>query len=134
MSEPAARMFRLLGLHPGPDVSVAATASLAGVSRPDATAALRELTRTHVVAEYQPGRFAFHDLLRAYAFQQAEAVDTEADRAATVRRCLAHYLHTAHAGALQVNRVRKPIDLPPPPTPPPPPPPPQPPPDAGVAM
>ena len=114
LSEPAARMFRLLGLHPGPDVSVAATASLAGVSRPDATAALRELTRTHVVAEYQPGRFAFHDLLRAYAFQQAEAVDTEAERAATVRRCLAHYLQTAHAGALQVNRVRKPIDLPPP--------------------
>ncbi len=114
LSEPAARMFRLLGLHPGPDVSVAAAASLAGVSRPEAMAALRELTRTHVVAEHQPGRFAFHDLLRAYAFQQAETVDREVDRAATARRSLAHYLHTAHAGALQVNRVRKPIDLPPP--------------------
>ena len=67
LSEPAARMFRLLGLHPGPDVSVAAAASLAGVSLAGATAALRELTRTHVVAEPQPGRFAFHDLLRAYA-------------------------------------------------------------------
>jgi tetratricopeptide (TPR) repeat protein len=114
LSEPAARMFRLLGLHPGPDVSVAAAASLAGVPRSDAVAALRELTRTHVVAEPQPGRFAFHDLLRAYAFHQAEIEDSEADRQAAVRRCLDHYLHTAHAGALQSNRIRKPLDLSPP--------------------
>jgi len=114
LSEPAARMFRLLGLHPGPDVSAAAAASLAGVSLADATAALRELTRTHVVAEPQPGRFAFHDLLRAYASQQAESEDSEADRAAAARRCRDHYLHTAHAGAVQANRVRKPLDLAPP--------------------
>ena len=114
LSEPAARMFRLLGLHPGPDVSVPAAASLAGVARSDATAALRELTRTHVVAEHQPGRYAFHDLLRAYAFHQAEIEDSEADRNAAARRCLDHYLHTAHAGAVQSNRIRKPLDLAPP--------------------
>jgi len=114
LSEPAARMFRLLGLHPGPDVSVPAAASLAGVARPDATAALRELTRAHVVAEHQPGRYAFHDLLRAYAFHQAEIEDSEADRHAAARRCLDHYLHTAHAGAVQSNRIRKPLDLAPP--------------------
>ena len=114
LTEPAARMFRLLGLHPGPDVSVPAAASLAGVAQPEAAAALRELARTHMVAEHQPGRYAFHDLLRAYAFQQAEAVDSAADQAAAARRCLDHYLHTAHAGAVQINRVRKPIDLPPP--------------------
>jgi DNA-binding SARP family transcriptional activator len=111
LSEPAARMFRLLGLHPGPDVSVAAAASLAGVPHGEAVAALRELTRTHVVAEHQPGRFAFHDLLRAYAFRQAEIEDSEADRDAAARRCLDHYLHTAHAGAVQSNRIRKPLDL-----------------------
>ncbi len=114
LSEPAARMFRLLGLHPGPDVSVAAAASLAGVPRADATAELRELTRTHVVAEHQPGRYAFHDLLRAYAVRQAEIEDSEADRNAAARRCLDHYLHTAHAGAVQSNRIRKPLDLAPP--------------------
>jgi tetratricopeptide (TPR) repeat protein/transcriptional regulator with XRE-family HTH domain len=113
LSEQAARTFRLLGLHPGPDVSVAATASLAGVSRREVTVALRELTRMHVVAELRPGRFAFHDLLRAYAVQQAEATDSQQDRQAAVRRCLAFYLHSAHAAALQVNQVRKPIDLPP---------------------
>ncbi len=114
LSEPAARMFRLLGLHPGPDVSVPAAASLAGVARSDATAALRELIRSHVVAEHQPGRYAFHDLLRAYAFHQAEIEDSEADRSAAARRCLDHYLHTAHAGAVQSNRIRKPLDLAPP--------------------
>jgi tetratricopeptide (TPR) repeat protein len=104
-------MFRLLGLHPGPDVSVAAAASLAGVPHGEAVAALRELTRTHMVAEHQPGRFAFHDLLRAYAFHQAEIEDSAADRDAAARRCLDHYLHTAHAGAVQSNRIRKPLDL-----------------------
>ncbi|HEY0718988.1 MAG TPA: BTAD domain-containing putative transcriptional regulator [Streptosporangiaceae bacterium] len=110
-SASAARMFRLLGLHPGPDVSLAAAASLAGVSRSEAGSALRELTRVHAVAEHLPGRFAFHDLLRAYAVDQAETMDSEADRCAAERRCRDHYLHTAHAGALQSNSLRKALDL-----------------------
>ena len=114
LSPSAARMFRLLGLHPGPDVSLAAAASLAGVSRSEAGAALRELTRVHAVAEHVPGRFAFHDLLRAYAVDQAETMDSPADRQAAERRCLDHYLHTGHAGALQSNSLRKPLDLDPP--------------------
>ncbi|HEY6498984.1 MAG TPA: BTAD domain-containing putative transcriptional regulator [Streptosporangiaceae bacterium] len=111
LSPTAARMFRLLGLHPGPDVSLAAAASLAGVSRSEANAALRELTRVHAVAEHVPGRFAFHDLLRAYAVDQAETMDSPADRVAAERRCEDHYLHTAHAGALQSNSLRKALDL-----------------------
>ncbi len=114
LSPTAARMFRLLGLHPGPDVSLAAAASLAGVRRSEAAAALRELTRVHAVAEHVPGRFAFHDLLRAYAVDQAETMDSPADRQAAERRCADHYLHTAHAGALQSNSLRKALDLDPP--------------------
>ena len=45
---------------------------------------------------------------------QAEIEDSEADRNAAARRCLDHYLHTAHAGAVQSNRIRKPLDLAPP--------------------
>jgi DNA-binding SARP family transcriptional activator len=111
LSPSAARMFRLLGLHPGPDVSLAAAASLAGVSRSEAASALRELTRVHAVAEHVPGRFAFHDLLRAYAVDQAETMDSEADRTAAERRCRDHYLHTGHAAALQSNSLRKALDL-----------------------
>jgi DNA-binding SARP family transcriptional activator len=111
LSPSAARMFRLLGLHPGPDVSLAAAASLAGVSRSEAASALRELTRVHALAEHVPGRYAFHDLLRAYAVDQAESVDRAADRTAAVRRSMDFYLHTAHAGALQSNSLRKALDL-----------------------
>jgi DNA-binding SARP family transcriptional activator/Tfp pilus assembly protein PilF len=99
LSENAARMFRLLGVHPGPDVSLSAAASLAGVPRTAAGTALRELTRTHMVAEYLPGRFTFHDLLRAYAEDQAERYDSELERRAALNRVLDHYLYTAMAAS-----------------------------------
>jgi tetratricopeptide (TPR) repeat protein len=89
----AARMFRLLGLHPGPDISAAAAASLAGVSEPQARVALRDLTRASLLMEVAPGRFAFHDLLRAYAAEQPVPA---AEVAGTTLRMLDHYLHTAY--------------------------------------
>ena len=99
LSETAARMFRLLGLHPGPDISLSAAASLAGMTRAQAGAALHELTRAHLVAEYLPARFTFHDLLRAYAADQAERHDSADERRAAVHRVLDHYLHTAMAAS-----------------------------------
>ena len=111
LSEPAARMFRLLGVHPGPDISLSAAASLAGMARADAGAALRELTRTHMVAEYLPARFTFHDLLRAYAADQAERHDPEPERRAAVHRVLDHYLHTAMAASHRFSPFRSPLQL-----------------------
>ncbi len=108
---PAARMFRLLGLHPGPEITGPAAASLAGLDLPAARRLLRELTRCHLLAEPSPGRFAFHDLLRAYAAEQSAAVDSEADRRAATGRMLDHYLHTAHAAAVVINGARGTLDL-----------------------
>jgi hypothetical protein len=51
----------------------------------------------HLLAEHVPGRYALHDLLRAYACELACAQDSESDRQAAVRRVLDHYLHTAHS-------------------------------------
>ncbi len=93
LPEHSARMFRLLGLHPGPDISSAAAASLAGVTVPQARAALRDLTRASLLMEVTPGRYAFHDLLRAYA---AELGTSSEGTASATRRMLDHYLHTAH--------------------------------------
>ena len=76
LSGPAARMFRLLGLHAGPDVTIAAAASLAGVDRGQAAAAVAELADAHLIAEHAPGRYAFHDLLRAYAAYLAGTTDS----------------------------------------------------------
>ena len=106
---PAARMFRLLAMHPGPDITAPAAASLAALPLPRARAQLRELTRCHLLAEPAPGRYAFHDLLRAYAGEQARAEDAPLERQAAVGRSLDHYLHTAHAAAMLLNAHRSPI-------------------------
>jgi DNA-binding SARP family transcriptional activator/Flp pilus assembly protein TadD len=99
LSPAAARMFGLLGLHPGPDISVAA-----------ARRVLAELNRAALIAEHRPGRYALHDLLRAYAAKQASG-DGEQSRRATVRRVLDHYLHAAHAADRLLNPARDQITL-----------------------
>jgi tetratricopeptide (TPR) repeat protein len=105
-------MFRLLGLHPGPDISLSAAASLAGMPRAEAGAALRELTRTHMAVEHLSGRFTFHDLLRAYAAEAAEQHDPADERALATRRMLDHYLHTAMAASQRFSPFRSPLRLP----------------------
>jgi tetratricopeptide (TPR) repeat protein len=111
LSDQTARMFRLLGVHPGPDISAGAAASLAGVSPAAARHALAELTGAHLLAEPSPGRYALHDLLRAYAAELAATTDPEPDRHAALGRALDHYLHTAHAAALLLSPLRPPIAL-----------------------
>jgi DNA-binding SARP family transcriptional activator/tetratricopeptide (TPR) repeat protein len=111
LSVPAARMFRLLGVHPGPDISLSAAASLAGMPRSEAGVALRELARTHMVAEYLPARFTFHNLLRVYAAEAAERHDPEPDRRAAAERVLDHYLHTAMAASNRFSPGRSPLLL-----------------------
>jgi len=110
LSEPAARLFRLLGLHPGPDITAPAAVSLAGVPPPQARRALSELARAHLITEHVPGRYACHDLLRAYAAEQARSCDSDTLHDA-VRRALDHYLHSACAAALMLYPVRVPITL-----------------------
>ena len=100
LSEPGKRMFRMLGVHPGPDTGVTAAASLAAMPAADAHAALRELRRAYLAEEQAPGRFAVHDLLHAYAAELAEAVDGTDSLHEAERRLLDHYLHTGHAAAL----------------------------------
>ena len=112
LSDEQARMFRLLGLHPGPDMSVPAAASLAGTDEPDARSLLRDLTRASLLSEHRPGRYAFHDLLRAYAADQADAAENPQARREATGRILDHYLHTAFDAALLINPARDPISVP----------------------
>jgi DNA-binding SARP family transcriptional activator/transcriptional regulator with XRE-family HTH domain len=109
LSPAAARMFRLLGLHPGPDITVSAAASLAGTPCDQARRAIAELTSAFLLAEHCPGRYKFHDLLRAYAAEQAEAIDGEDDRQAAIHRVADHYLHTANAAHRLLYPARPPI-------------------------
>jgi DNA-binding SARP family transcriptional activator len=107
----AARMFRLLGLHPGPDITACAAASLAGAPLATARRDLDELTGAHLITEHAPGRYALHDLVRAYAAEQARATDDERCRRAATRRVLDYYLHAAHAADRLLNPARDQITL-----------------------
>jgi hypothetical protein len=99
LSADAARLFRLLGLHPGPDISLPAIISLTGLPVRQVRRALRELTHASLLGEHAPGRYGCHDLLRAYAAEQAASSDSAADRRAAIGRMLDHYLRTAHAAS-----------------------------------
>ncbi|MFI7280999.1 BTAD domain-containing putative transcriptional regulator [Micromonospora chersina] len=107
LSPAAARLFRLLGLAPGPDIATPAAASLAGLPAGPAHRLLAELTQAHLVTEHRPGRFHLHDLLRAYAAELTAEQDADADRAAAVHRLLDHYLHTGDVAAVLVEPHRE---------------------------
>jgi tetratricopeptide (TPR) repeat protein len=111
LTEQAARMFRFLSVHPGPDITVLAAASLAGIPQAQARQLLGDLTRTQLLAEHVPGRFAFHDLMRAYAGELLHELDDEAEREAAAGRILDHYLHSAQAADLRLYPAREPITL-----------------------
>ncbi|MFY1691184.1 AfsR/SARP family transcriptional regulator [Plantactinospora sp. WMMB782] len=106
----SARLFRLLGLHPGPDLTADAAAALAGVPVPAVVPALRELTRLHLLTEHVPGRYAFHDLLRGYAAELADSSEHADEQVATRHRLYDHYLHNAYPAALLLQPQWAPID------------------------
>jgi DNA-binding SARP family transcriptional activator len=107
----AARLFRLLALHPGPDISLPAAAGLAGLGRPHTRQLLSELVRAHLVDETAPGRYASHDLLRVYAAELSGTIDPPQQVRAARHRMLDHYLHTAHQAVALINRGRALISL-----------------------
>ena len=111
VSEPAAAMFRLIGLHPGPDISAAAAASLAGLHPRQARRPLRELTAASLLTEHVPGRYSCHDLLRAYAAELAEQTDSPADRQAAMHRVLEHYLYSAEHATAQIRGANRPAPV-----------------------
>ncbi|GAB7046506.1 ATP-binding protein [Catenuloplanes indicus] len=107
----AARLFRLLGMHPGPDISVAAAASLAGVHPAHAERLVRELVRAHLITRHGPGRYVIHDLLHAFAAERARQVDDNAGRHSGAERLFDHYLHPLYRAAMLVEPNRRPVPL-----------------------
>ncbi|HEX6527813.1 MAG TPA: tetratricopeptide repeat protein [Streptosporangiaceae bacterium] len=110
LSDRAARVFRLLGLLPGPDISLPAVASLTARPINEARKALDELTWAHLVEEHRPGRFSFHELLRTYAAEQAERHDSEDERRTAAHRVLDHYLHSGMSATARFT-IRSPLSI-----------------------
>jgi DNA-binding SARP family transcriptional activator/tetratricopeptide (TPR) repeat protein len=112
LTPPAQRLFRSLGLHPGPDISAAAAASLAALTASQARSLLAEMTTASLIVEHRPGRYTFHDLLRAYAADLARHTDPAEERDAATERLLDHYLHTAYTAGRLLMTTQDPIAIP----------------------
>lgn len=100
-----ARMFRLLGLHPGPRFSAAAAAALAGVTEHEALAILDRLAQAHLVQQ-RDGHYRFHDLLRDYAAAEIASARWDHERNEAVARLVHWYVHSCHAAVLTLMPAR----------------------------
>jgi transcriptional regulator with XRE-family HTH domain len=107
LDDSAARTFRLLGLDPGAELDVYAAAALANVTVGQAGYALDRLARAYLIHDAGPGRYALHDLLRAYAREVAIGHDREEERRAALTRLLDHYLYTAAVAMNSLHPVER---------------------------
>ncbi|MFJ1913622.1 tetratricopeptide repeat protein [Streptomyces sp. NPDC088147] len=114
LPDSAARLFRLLGLHPGPEFGLHAAAALAGLTAPRARQLLDSLVGAHLLEQTAPDRYQFHDLLRAYATDQAQHEEPPEGRTAALRRVLDWYLHTADAAQSWISPAELHLELSPP--------------------
>lgn len=96
LSAPAARAYRLLGLHPGPDFSAPAAAALLGLPAGRTDRLLDELAESCLLGEEEDGRYRFHGLIRLHARACAERDEPAEDRLAAVERILTWYLAQAY--------------------------------------
>ncbi|MEU8377853.1 tetratricopeptide repeat protein [Streptosporangium sp. NPDC048865] len=114
LPEQAARLFRLLGLHPGPEFGFHAAAALAGLSPSRTRQLLDSLVGAHLLEQTAPDRYQFYGLLRAYASDQAQQEEPPEEREAALRRVLEWYLHTADAAQSWINPAEARVELAPP--------------------
>jgi tetratricopeptide (TPR) repeat protein/transcriptional regulator with XRE-family HTH domain len=105
LSEPQARMFRLLGLHPGPSIDHYAAAALAGLPSAGGRGLLDDLADAHLVEAGASDRYHMHDLLRVYARERV-ARHEDPDASAALVRLIDHYLQTVVAAARVLNPNR----------------------------
>ncbi len=109
-----AQLFRRLGLHPGPDLSLCAAAVVGEVDVAVARKLLDSLTEAHLIEPGPRERYRFHDLLRAYAADQAHRYDSQADSDRVIRTLLAWYARNACTGdeLMFPSHPRIPMQLP----------------------
>jgi tetratricopeptide (TPR) repeat protein len=93
----AARAFRLIGLHPGPDFDSYAVAALADTSRNQAQQIIDVLARAHLIQATRPSRYSMHDLLRAYATYSVHVEGSAAEQRSGLTRLFDYYLANAAA-------------------------------------
>jgi tetratricopeptide (TPR) repeat protein len=106
----AARLFRLLGLHPGQDIDAYAVTALTGTSITESRRSINSLLSVHLLEERFPDRFAMHDLLNTYARELARA---EPDHNDSLIRLFDYYLEISERADrfIAPHRYRVPLDI-----------------------
>lgn len=107
----SARIFRLLGLHPGADFGIGAAAALAGVPPGEMRAHLDLLAGAHLLEQTGVARYQFHDLLRAYALSQAHHEENLDSQHAAMTRVALWYLHSAHGASRAFQNLYRSVPL-----------------------
>jgi DNA-binding SARP family transcriptional activator len=100
----AARAFRLMALHPGPDITMPAFVSLTGAPLRDARSLIGELIRTGLLTEHKRGRYRTHDLIRAYACELSMD-SSEEERRLARDRIYHHYRQSAHRATTELGSL-----------------------------
>lgn len=114
LSAGAARLFRLLSLHPSRECTLGAAASLTGGGLRTVRENLAELLDHQLLVEVAPDRYAQYELLRSFAADVSATVDTSEVRSAARARMLEHYLYSADAATALLTPHRRAVILPPP--------------------
>ncbi|WP_433225810.1 ATP-binding protein [Actinomadura formosensis] len=109
---PAAGLFRVLALHPGPDFDADAARALAGTGPRAVRRPLEVLTGAHLLEPGPGGRFQFHELLRSYAMHRFRQEDGPDEHRRAMRRMLTWYLYTADAAQTWINPQERNVRLP----------------------
>ncbi|MFE9245041.1 ATP-binding protein [Nocardiopsis sp. NPDC006938] len=110
LPEETARLFRLLGLHPGHDFDAGSAAALGNLPVRRARRVLDMLVGAHLVEQIGPDRYRFHDLLRSYALDQARREESPERRREALGRLVTWYLRTADAAARVVDSPLRHLD------------------------
>ncbi|WP_238162061.1 tetratricopeptide repeat protein [Micromonospora endolithica] len=91
------RLLRFVAAHPADDFDARAVAALTGIATSEARAHLHHLHRDHLLQQAAPGRYALHDLIRAYATSRCSDEDPPPQRRAALTRLFDYYVETATA-------------------------------------
>ncbi|MFF7253081.1 ATP-binding protein [Streptomyces microflavus] len=105
LSDDQARLFRLLPINPGPDISTESAGRLADLPSEEAEVLLGALARAHLVEPHAKnyGRWRLHDLLRLYANEECTLREQSHERRSAASRLLDHYLAVAKAAGTHVD-------------------------------
>lgn len=111
LDEDTAALGCLLGVAPGPDIGLSATAALADLPLRQARTQLDRLDEAYLVDQHVPGRYRMHDLTTVYATERV-AVQLGPDHVdAALRRVVEFYLLTARLGDELLDPPMQPIPV-----------------------